>query len=520
MCLEQSGRNGYKLENNKNQEEFVKQLKNLLIFKSLFVRIYFYFGVMLSLTAIMIGIIFMKLYEKNSIQSYRRDIEKEIIDVVERTEEFAKNNEDDEIVASYQEVLEAAFSGDTYILSNPNAKHPMNTRFANVKNNDNLIKSDFESILNRVFSGESVYEINYMKTYRSKVLIIGEPVYGEGNEVIGAVLIRYYLTQQQAIINQGLQMILISVLAAIFIAMVISTIFARDISKPISHIRTAALEMTDGNYKFQTKIDRYDEIGELADSMDVLARRLAEIETERENMEQMRLDFFANVSHELRTPITVMRGYTETLRDGIVVEPEKVNHYYNRMVKECQSMERLVGDLLLLSKMQNPDFSINSEPIEMVSLFHDMIRNARVLAEEKQIEIKYKHNADTILMMGDYDRLCQMFMVIIDNAVKFSSEMSHIYVLLEFMPINKSSFGKIYISIRDEGIGISKEEIPYIFEKFYKSKLRQNAKGSGLGLMIAKQIANKHGGSIEVSSEVGKGTEFRFEFEAIDPESV
>ena len=500
-------------------ENLWKKIRSPLIFNSLFVRVYFYFGIMLSLTSVMIGIIFMKLYEQNSIKSYRNDIEKEMVEIVDRTEEFIKNNENNLSVASYQEVLDSIFSGDIYILSNPNAEHPMNTRFANVKNNDNLIKSDFEEILAKVFRGESVYQIDYMKTYRSKVLIIGEAVYHD-EEVVGAVLIRYYLTQQQEIIDRGLQMILISVIVALLIAMVISISFARSISRPISQIRTAAVEMTGGNYEFRTRIDREDEIGELADSMDVLANRLAEIEVKRQEMEQMRMDFFANVSHELRTPITVMRGYTETLLDGIVVDPERVNHYYHRMVKECQSMERLVGDLLLLSKMQNPDFSIDKEPIELISLFHDMIRSARVLAEEKQMEVDYKRNTDMILIMGDYDRLRQMFMVIFDNAVKFSKEYSKIYVRLEFYQGEKNTFGKVHVSIRDEGIGISEEELPYIFEKFYKSKLRQNAKGSGLGLMIAKQIAIKHGGTLEVLSQVGKGTEFQFVFEAIDPESL
>lgn len=496
-----------------------KRIKSPLIFNSLFVRVYFYFGIMLSLTAVMIGIIFMRLYEQNSIKSYRNDVEKEMVEIVDRTEEFIKNNENSQVVASYQEVLDSIFRGDIYILSNPNAEHPMDTRFANVKNIDNLIKSDFEEILKQVFRGESIYQVDYMKTYRSKVLIIGEAVYNK-KEVVGAVLIRYYLTQQQEIIDRGLQMILISVIVALLIAMVISISFARNISKPISHIRTAAVEMTGGNYEFRTKIDREDEIGELADSIDVLAKRLAEIEIERQGMEQMRMDFFANVSHELRTPITVMRGYTETLRDGIVVEQERINHYYDRMVKECQSMERLVGDLLLLSKMQNPDFSIDKEPIEVISLFHDIIRSARMLAEEKKIEVDYGRNTDMILMMGDYDRLRQMFMVIFDNAVKFSRELSKIYVQVELRQGELDSFGRIYVSIRDEGIGISEEELPYIFEKFYKSKLRQNAKGSGLGLMIAKQIAIKHGGILEVTSQVGKGTEFRFEFEAIDPESL
>ena len=109
------------------------------------------------------------------------------------------------------------------------------------------------------------------------------------------------------------------------------------------------------------------------------------------------------------------------------------------------------------------------------------------------------------MMLGDYDRLRQMFLVILDNAVKFSPENSVVYIRI-------TCDEQIAVSIRDEGIGISEEEQKYIFEKFYKSRLRQNAKGSGLGLAIAKQIALKHGGTIDIRSEVGKGTEITFTF--------
>ena len=197
----------------------------------------------------------------------------------------------------------------------------------------------------------------------------------------------------------------------------------------------------------------------------------------------MRMDFFANVSHELRTPITVIRAYTETLVDGVVTDEEKVRQYYERMLLECKRMERLVGDLLLLSKMQNPDFMVEKEPVNLMDIY---------------------------MVEGDYDRLRQMFLVIFDNAVKFSPENSTVHVT--FSEYEKKDGARVYVSIRDEGIGISKEELPNIFEKFYKSKLRQNAKGTGLGLAIAKQIALKHGSDIKVLSEVGKGTEFVFEF--------
>lgn len=115
--------------------------------------------------------------------------------------------------------------------------------------------------------------------------------------------------------------------------------------------------------------------------------------------------------------------------------------------------------------------------------------------------------------MGDYDRLRQMFLVILDNAIKFSKEGDDILIRLY-------KGEKLHVSIRDYGIGISKEELPNIFDKFYKSKLKQNAKGSGLGLAIAKEIAMKHGGTIEVKSEPGMGTEFKFSFTEVTAEEM
>ncbi|MFU0828286.1 MAG: Histidine kinase domain-containing protein [Lachnoclostridium sp.] len=172
-------------------------------------------------------------------------------------------------------------------------------------------------------------------------------------------------------------------------------------------------------------------------------------------------------------------------------------------------MERLVGDLLTLSKMQNPDFVIEKEPVNILQIFEDLIRSMHAISAEKNIDFKITKDSPSYMMMGDYDRLRQMFLIILDNAIKFSKENSSIY-------INLSKTDKLKISIRDEGIGIPQEDLPSIFDKFYKSKLRQNAQGSGLGLTIAKQIALKHGGTVEVHSKVGVGTEFVFCFQCLE----
>ena len=175
-------------------------------------------------------------------------------------------------------------------------------------------------------------------------------------------------------------------------------------------------------------------------------------------------------------------------------------------------MERLVGDLFILSKMQNPDFQIEKEPVSMIQIFGDVVRRGRILGKEKNIhfEITFPEN-EPCLILGDYDRLRQMLLIIVDNAVKFSKEDGIIEIMME----RKQQEDKTVILkllIRDHGIGISKEQLPYIFEKFYTSKLRQNQNGTGLGLMIAKQIALRHDGDISVESQPDEGTTFTFEF--------
>ena len=222
------------------------------------------------------------------------------------------------------------------------------------------------------------------------------------------------------------------------------------------------------------------------------------------------MDFFANVSHELRTPITVVRAYVESLVDGVVTEEEKIQQYYSRMLNECRSMERLVGDLLLLSKLQNPDFVVEKEPVNLLQIFKDLTRTAKTMADEKQIEIVMKLPLEGCVILADYVRLRQMFLVILDNAIKFSRENSNIYITVE----KKDKI--VEISIKDEGVGISEEELPNIFEKFYRSKLRQNAKGSGLGLSIARHICLKHEGTLHVESRLGEGTNFIFTFPILE----
>lgn len=492
-----------------------KENKNKVrIYNRLFFKLYLNYAIMLLITAVLICLIFMKLYYDLTMKNHREQLERQALKVSERMTEFAKYGKTNEFL-EYLSTLEEINEMDIWTIANPNSTNPLNEDLITNTYEEFLgseVYSDYTKILQSAFSGIMDDLTNYDEIYQMQTITVAVPVYGVNLDVSGAVLLKSPVEGQKAIVSTSLSLLVFSSIVALAISFLIVIVFATELSLPISRMRVTALELAAGNYHTKTGINRNDEIGDLANTIDILSEKLLENDIQRKNLEQTRLDFFANVSHELRTPITVVRAYTETLIDGVVRDEEKIQQYYDRMLSECKSMERLVGDLLVLSKMQNPDFAIEKEPVELIQIFDDIIRSASTIASKKNIKINLEYNHPIFMMLGDYDRLRQMFMVILDNAIKFSMENKTVY-------INLNMADKIIVTIRDEGIGIEPSEIEHIFEKFYKSSLRQNANGSGLGLAIAKQIALKHDGDIDVKSVVGKGSEFIFTFPIYEVET-
>ncbi|MBQ9119358.1 MAG: HAMP domain-containing protein [Lachnospiraceae bacterium] len=493
-------------------EEPKQEKKKRVVPGRLFVKAYLYYAVLGIVVACIIGVLFLNMYQQATRRQYREQLEEQASSVSARFQEFIANK-DYENCLGYLEILGETRDYEVWSLQNPYAEKPMKSAMANIEFQD-IGQANFTNLIYSAFMGKERFLASYSEIHGCTMMSVGVPIWDLDGEVCGALLISTSMETQDIVLERSKYMILYSILVALGVSFVLALGFAGQLSRPVREIRDTAILLAEGRYDEKTGIKRKDEIGELAKTIDFLADKLTENERIRAGMEQMRMDFFANVSHELRTPITVIRAYTETLVDGVVTEEEKVHQYYTRMLSECKSMERLVGDLLLLSKMQNPDFMVEKEPVNLVQIFGEITRSADAIGTAKNISIRIEHEKDIYLMMGDYDRLRQMFLVIFDNAVKFSPENSVVHVRI------REQEQELEVSIRDEGIGISAEELPNIFEKFYKSKLRQNAKGTGLGLAIAKQIALKHNGNIEVSSEIGKGTEFIFRFPVLLPEEL
>jgi len=224
--------------------------------------------------------------------------------------------------------------------------------------------------------------------------------------------------------------------------------------------------------------------------------------TEFKKLDDMRKEFVANVSHELRTPLTTVKSYTETLMDGAVEEKEVAMEFLDIINSEADRMSFLVRDLLQLSRFDNKQITFNISRININDFIQENIRQNRIHAENKEQSLTFEPYAGNVQISADKDRIAQVFNNILTNAIKYSPKGASIRIWVH----EDDSF--INISVKDTGMGISKEDLPRIFERFYRvDKARSRAMGgTGLGLAIAKEFMEGHGGKILAESEYGKGT--------------
>lgn len=226
--------------------------------------------------------------------------------------------------------------------------------------------------------------------------------------------------------------------------------------------------------------------------------------TELKRLEKVRQDFVANVSHELKTPVTSIKGFTETLLYGAYQKEETLLEFLEIIKLESDRLQLLINDLLDLSKMEQHEFHLQRSAVSVDMVIGRALQLTKQAAEDKAIAMNYNLEQD-LLIQGDENRLLQIIVNLLSNAITYSPDQTTIEIAAE----KQHTFG-VFI-IRDQGIGISKEELPRIFERFYRvDKARsRNSGGTGLGLAIVKHLVEAHEGKIEVESEPGKGTTFR-----------
>ena len=228
--------------------------------------------------------------------------------------------------------------------------------------------------------------------------------------------------------------------------------------------------------------------------------------TELKKIDQVRRDFVANVSHELRTPLSILRGYIETLLDSPETSPEELSRILRVMERHSKRLDLLAEDLLTLAQLESANRHLQLGDIDLSSFFRDVIRDLEKKLANKQLDLLVDVSPDLPPIHADRTRLQEALYNLLDNAVKYSREHGKIRLSA------RQREGEIELTVSDDGVGIAKEDLPRIFERFYradKARSPDNVGGTGLGLAIVKHIAQLHSGRVEAESELEKGTTIR-----------
>jgi len=299
----------------------------------------------------------------------------------------------------------------------------------------------------------------------------------------------------------------------LLIIIFISVYLAMYISRPISRLTTTVAEISRGSYVLSDKDQPLDEINDLGGQLNKLAERLQKVQTESRRMEEERARLFAEISHELRTPLTAVQGFVEAIRDGIVQDEAIQERYLDTIYTQTVHISRLIDDILELSRLESGNLTVEKLPVDLNALAHGVAMSMEPLAKRTNTSILLDQKTEKAIVLGDADRMEQVIRNLLKNATR-ATENGTIKVGVE------TRQGKVELCIEDNGIGISPEDLPHIWKRFYRIKNQRadhmQEKGSGLGLVIVKKLVQLQGGNIDVASQLGKGTTFYISFPSFD----
>lgn len=365
---------------------------------------------------------------------------------------------------------------------------------------DQLEKIDSD-LIQTIISGSKYY----METgkfngfYNTTHYIVGAPVYVNGGETAShLVFVTTKANNVYKMANDFSTYFFFCALLSLSIAFISIYYLTRRFTSPIKQMNKVAKEYAKGNFDEKVEIKSNDEIGQLAATLNDMSVSL-------NSLEQLRRSFVANVSHELRTPMTTISGFVDGIRDG-TIPVEKQEFYLDIVSDEIKRMSRLVASLLDISKIESGDFIINKSKFDICSLVGKAALNFEKECEKKDLGVQIVMPEDGITVEADEDCIYRVVYNLIENAVKYSKEKGRIIIKVEDSP--KTA----YISVYNTGKGIKKEDLPFVFERFYKSDKSRSldTKSLGLGLYMVKSLITAHDEKIWATSEYGSYAEFIF----------
>jgi len=328
------------------------------------------------------------------------------------------------------------------------------------------------------------------------------------DEIVGRLIFFPSITAEEAykfLIYLPIAMAIFFLGLIIAMIIILSKILSDGILKPLGELNTAAERISDGDLDFEMTYKENDELGKLCIEFDRMRLKLKDSLDKQGKYENSRKLLLASISHDLRTPLTSIKGYIEALQDGIVTDEEAKDRYMNIIVDKTNKLNTLIDDLFIYSKMELGEFQIELMTIPSDFLMEGLLMPKISEYADAPFEFKLDKSFPMVLLDVDEKRISQVIDNVIHNATKYTNNYIDVRV--------KTKADYLQIFIEDDGCGIPKDELPFIFDQFYKVEKSRNSsvQGTGLGLAITKRLVTAHGGRISVKSIEDEGTTFKIE---------
>lgn len=345
--------------------------------------------------------------------------------------------------------------------------------------------------------GNRSYSIGkYYGLFNNNVLSVSAPITGNYN-TYGYVLIHLPISQITQSQNDILNILYITSAIVFALSMIILLVFTQTVYLPLRKITRGTNEYAAGNLDHRIDVKTHDEMGYLAGTLNYMSGELNKMEGYQKN-------FIANVSHDFRSPLTSIKGYLEAILDG-TIPSELYEKYLSRVISETERLHKLTESMLTLNSLDARGY-LSRTNFDVNRVIKDTAASFEGTCEGKNISFDLTFSDNSQMVFADLGKIQQVLYNLIDNAIKFSHQNSTIYIQAS------GQYEKIFISVKDTGIGIPRDSQKKIWERFYKTDLSRgkDKKGTGLGLSIVKEMIQAHGENIDVVSTEGVGTEFIF----------
>lgn len=326
---------------------------------------------------------------------------------------------------------------------------------------------------------------------------VAMPILNDG-QTLGVAYLSQSLRDVLTVLNDLRARLLLSTLIALSLSAFVSWWLSRRITQPVQQLTTAAEAVAGGHFDQAVQVNAHDEIGRLGQTFNDMTARL-------QAARQMQVDFVADVSHELRTPLTSIKGTIETLRAGAVNDLEVRDRFLETVETETDRLIRLVNDLLMLSRADSAALTLSRNPTDLGSLVHGVVDRLAEQAQVHDLKIEVAIDPDVPLAWVDADRIEQVLLNLMDNAIKYSRPQGTIT-----LRVSAAEDNRVLVQVQDEGIGIPVAELPRLGQRFYRADKARSRGGHGLGLAIAQSLIQAHGGELWLTSEEGVGTTATF----------